>query len=339
MLDVLVCGAGPAGATVSALLSKGGMNVAVVDPMTRKTERLELVAPSTVRLFDAVGGNLLEDSSLASFCPGIQRNWGGEISVDEFICHRGGKGYVVDRRRLDVALRGISRKAGARLICGRVVAVEREGTTFRVRLRQAAKDMTVLAKTVVDASGRTAALTRRLGARRVLHEAMLARLTEASAYGAPGYLIVESHPGTHWGYRVVGPNQREEVWEVFSKRDRVASKNPVVDASSVFTFPSAGRGWAAIGDAAASFDPLCSQGIANALSTALAIAGAVVSDAGLGEPAAHAYSEAVLRTFEYAERGRRLSYSTLPDRTLRYSKTFARSAAHSWDPTPGIPAF
>ncbi|KWV60475.1 hypothetical protein AS156_29290 [Bradyrhizobium macuxiense] len=329
MLDVLVCGAGPAGATVSALLSNGGMNVAVVDPMVGTTERLELVAPSTTRLFDAVGlGSLLRDPDLVRFCSGIRRDWGAKVSVEEFLSHRGGAGYAIDRRRLDRVLREVSRKAGARFICGRIVAVEREHSMFRARVRRDGLNITVFARTVVDASGRAAALARRLGARRVLHEALLACRKEAVPTDTRGRLLVESH-SAGWSYRLEGPEGRCEAWEVGSKADLRGSRGQVVDASSVLCFPSAGPGWAAIGDAAASFDPLCSQGIANALSTALAIAGAVVSNAGLGEPAARAYSEAVRRTFENAEHGRRLTYSTLPDRGHRYSTELTPSAPPS----------
>lgn len=315
MFDALVCGAGPAGATVSALLSNGGLNVAVVDPMTRTTERLELVAPSAARLFDAVGlGGLLRDPCLARFCPGIRRDWGGEISVDEFVGHLGGKGYIVDRCRLDGALREVSRNAGARLMRGRVVAIQRECSIFRAWIRQDTTDTVVSAPIVVDASGRVAALARRLGAQRVVLESLLARQTEAIGSETRSHLLVETSSAGSWKYRVAGPNGRCESWEMFSKADRRKSKGPVVDASSVLSFPSAGPGWAAIGDAAASFDPLCSQGIANALSTALTIAGAVVSNTDFEEPAALAYSEAVRRTFENAEHGRRLSYSRLEDR-------------------------
>lgn len=320
MFDALVCGAGPAGTTVSALLSNAGMNVVIVDPMTRTTERLELVAPSTARLFDAVGlEGLLRDPDLARFCPGIRRNWGGETSVDEFVGHRGGKGYIVDRRRLDGALREVSRKAGARLMRGRVVAIQRESSIFRTRIREGPNDTVVFAPIVVDASGRVAALARRLGAQRVLHEALLAQRTEATTCETGGSLIVQASSAGSWKYRVAGPNGRCESWQIFPKADRRGSKGPIVDASSTLGLPAAGPGWAAIGDAAASFDPLCSQGIANALSTALTIAGALVSNPGFGESSARAYSEAVRRTFENAEHGRRLCYSTLPNRGHRYS--------------------
>ncbi|MGY4512096.1 NAD(P)/FAD-dependent oxidoreductase [Bradyrhizobium sp. USDA 3650] len=313
MFDVLVCGAGPAGATVSALLSNGGMKVAVVDPLVRTTERLELIAPSTARLFDAVGlGVLLRDPDLVSFCSGIQRDWGGKVSVEEFISHRGGAGYVVDRRRLDAVVRGLSQKAGARLIRGRVIAIEREESMFRVHVRRDGQNITVTARTMLDASGRAAALARRMGAQRTVHEVLLAHGTQSLANDTRGRLLVEGN-SAGWSYRLTGPDGRCEGWHVGTKDGGRGSRCQVVDASSVLCFPPAGPGWAAIGDAAASFDPLCSQGIANALSTALTVAGAVVSNNGMGEPAARAYSEAVRRTFENAERGRRASYAALSD--------------------------
>jgi flavin-dependent dehydrogenase len=319
MYDVLVCGAGPAGATVAALLANAGMKVTVVDPLARPIDRLELVAPSTTRLFDAIGlGHLLHDDRLSRYCSGIRRDWGGDVSVDEFLAQRAGNGYVVDRSRLDGALREFSQDAGAHLRGGKVVAIECDRSTFLARLRQDGFEETLHASFVVDASGRVAALARRLGTLRVLHEALLARRTDEPPVDTKGRLLVEGRSGS-WTYRLEGPGGRYEAWEVSSKQGSAGSKGTVVDASSILSFPSAGSGWVAIGDAAASFDPICSQGIANAISTALTIAGAIASNAGFGKPAAQAYSEAVRHTFANAERGRRLSYAQLTARHFRAS--------------------
>ncbi len=85
----------------------------------------------------------------------------------------------------------------------------------------------------------------------------------------------------------------------------------VRDASSALLSQAAGDGWIAIGDAAASFDPVTSQGLMNALSTALVAAGAILSPGGLDGAARSVYSNAVAATFRYSEAGRSRVYDAL----------------------------
>jgi flavin-dependent dehydrogenase len=66
-----------------------------------------------------------------------------------------------------------------------------------------------------------------------------------------------------------------------------------------------------VGDAATSFDPIASQGLANALSTALVAAGAILSRRGLDEEACAIYSGAVLATFRHSEANRLAVYQAL----------------------------
>jgi flavin-dependent dehydrogenase len=67
---------------------------------------------------------------------------------------------------------------------------------------------------------------------------------------------------------------------------------------------AAGEGWIAVGDAASAFDPIASQGLFNALSSALVATGALLSADGLSPAAARLYSDAVAATFSWSEAGR-----------------------------------
>jgi flavin-dependent dehydrogenase len=67
---------------------------------------------------------------------------------------------------------------------------------------------------------------------------------------------------------------------------------------------AAAANWIAVGDAAMSFDPIASQGLFNALSSALAAAGLLLSPGGLTDVTADAWSGAVLATFLQSEKGR-----------------------------------
>jgi flavin-dependent dehydrogenase len=72
--------------------------------------------------------------------------------------------------------------------------------------------------------------------------------------------------------------------------------------------PAGGEGWIAVGDAVASFDPITSQGLFNALSTSLVAAGAILSSGESESEKFGTYSAAVASTFAYSEVGRKEVY-------------------------------
>ena len=107
-----------------------------------------------------------------------------------------------------------------------------------------------------------------------------------------------------------GPGDRLERWAVH-RPDKCAGRVRAERASSALLSHAAGDGWIAVGDAAASFDPVTSQGLVNALSTALVAAGAILSPGGLHEDARRIYSDAVAATFHHSEAGRARVYDML----------------------------
>ena len=64
----------------------------------------------------------------------------------------------------------------------------------------------------------------------------------------------------------------------------------------------------AVGDAAAAFDPIASQGLANALGSSLVAAGAVLSGAFAAESGQRGYSDLILAAFLRSEAERREVY-------------------------------
>lgn len=85
-----------------------------------------------------------------------------------------------------------------------------------------------------------------------------------------------------------------------------------VDASACLLSEAAGEGWIAVGDAAMAFDPIASQGLFNALSSALVATGALLSADRLSPTSARLYSDAVATTFLHCEAGRISVYGTMP---------------------------
>src|SRR5262245_5379748 len=319
--DIVIAGAGPAGATMARLLALRGRRVLLVDPGTRQTDRLEIVAPAACRVVGAAGiAHLLHDVSMARPCPGIRRRWGtAEIEIDDFLRRPGGRGFVIDRAPFDGALRVLAMDAGATCVTGRVVAAQRNSAEMIVEIESGAQCVSIAAGLIVDATGRPSAVARRLGAQRLVGERRIAgrRLIGAAPVSDwdPGWLDVESDPDGGqggWWYEVSGPDGRRERWDVCRPRQSTPDRaRACADASSARLSRAAGEGWIAIGDAAVSFDPITSQGLANALSTALVAAGAILSPTSFDEDARRIYSDAVAATFQHSEAGRTRVYAAL----------------------------
>lgn len=314
--DILVAGAGPAGATIARLLACKGRRVVLVDPRTRPTDRLEVVAPAASAVVEAVGiAHLLRDPSLARPCPGIRRRWGtAATEIDDFLRRPGGPGYVIDRVRFDDALRAMAMEAGVDGVAGRVVAARRDGGDTVVDVESGARRISVAVGLVIDATGRPSAVARRMGARRLLSERLVAERQSADAIHAAdrhaAWLEVDGAQDA-WRYQVSGPGERLERWAVHRPDKRAGRVRADADASSALLSHAAGDGWIAIGDAAASFDPVTSQGLVNALSTALVATGVILSPGGLQEDARRIYSDAVAATFHHSEAGRARVYDML----------------------------
>jgi flavin-dependent dehydrogenase len=115
-----------------------------------------------------------------------------------------------------------------------------------------------------------------------------------------------------WSYQLIGPNGRQEAWTVHRGRTRpLAQTGGCVDASSARLSRAACDRWIAIGDAAAAFDPITSQGLVHALATSVVAAGAILSPRGLYQEASRIYSDAVASTFDNSEVGRRAVYHAM----------------------------
>jgi len=315
--QVIVAGGGPAGATIARLLALRGWCVTVVDPGMHRTDRLEVLSPSSMPVLEDLGlAEILDDAAISRSCLGIKRCWGGTKMVfDEFLRHPGGVGFVVDRSCLDTRLRELARTAGVTFVQGKVVGIVKKEKIFDVEIRTQGGKMLISADIAVDASGRSSAVARRLGARLLTTEHLIAErvFVERTADRPPeaSWLDIENHDA-NWSYTVSGPSGRKERWVIYRGEDRFRSFGPQrTNASAAHLSQAAGDCWLAVGDAASSFDPITSQGLVNALSTALVATGAILSSGGVTQAAASTYSNAVMATFNHSERGRTAVYGAL----------------------------
>jgi flavin-dependent dehydrogenase len=280
----------------------------------------------------------LRDSFLAEGhlpAAGTASAWGSEqVLQRDYLFTGRGQGWHVDRTRLDAWLQARAQAAGASLLRGELREVARTDSGFELDLG----GESVSASALIDATGRSARLARRLGASVAVDDALVARArwytvrdTEQTAEGA---LIESISEG--WWYSATLPGGRavqmlmsdvstfraeaadlDGFWQrcidmAPATRARTqgwqATGEVVVrPAHSQRTTTVSGHRWVAAGDAAAAFDPLASLGIGFALRSGMEAARvAAASLEGEDAPGA-AYAESIERIYrDYLERLRRL---------------------------------
>jgi len=305
--EVLVVGAGPAGAALAINLAPS-KRVTLIEGQTRLRPHIgESLPPATGRLLAAMG---LLESFLAQGhapCYGNRMVWGArEPAETDFLRDPDGHGWHLNRTKFDAWMRAAAVARGAELITpARVVEVWREGVGWRALLTTARGGLEVSARLIVDASGRAAVVARRMGARRRLRDHLVCRWLSGSARShgpGAGFTYLEAVEDGWW-YSAPSPDDRrvlafhtdsdlqvakarrgeemlraraQAVSELASVLNNCAfSPGPecgLTAAHSARLDPCVGPGWMAAGDAALSFDPLSSQGLFNALYTGLAAA-------------------------------------------------------------------
>ncbi|RVP48878.1 NAD(P)/FAD-dependent oxidoreductase [Sinorhizobium medicae] len=311
--NVAVAGAGPAGATIARLLALKGWRVSLIDSFSRRLERLEVLAPSSMPLIEALSlGDVLEDPAVARPCLGIRRRWlSTEVEFDDFLRRPPGRGFVVDRRAFDDRLRLLALAAGVERVVGRISAIRREQDIFILDFAGAGVT-SLSASLVVDATGRAAALACRLGIERIVKERLVAERRTIDRSDLPQgnavWLDVQADRDS-WNYETYGPDGRRENWTISRHGRRCGASADVANASSTCLAQAAGPGWIAIGDAAAAFDPVASQGLFNALSAAMVAAGIIAERGAVSLDVATDYTAAIISTFLHSERGRTQVYA------------------------------
>ena len=154
--EVVVVGAGPAGAVAATLLARRGVRVALIHAERGHGPIIGEVLPPAARpTFLELGlGSALEDRAhLRS--PGNVSAWGSDVpQMTDFVFSPYGDGLHLDRACFDAHLRTVAAASGARVLSGtwdvrRVSASGRDPGPIRV---------------IVDCTGRSAAVARAAGA-------------------------------------------------------------------------------------------------------------------------------------------------------------------------------
>jgi flavin-dependent dehydrogenase len=304
--DVLILGAGPAGA-VAALNLAPTRKVVLVDRCAQASLRIgEALPPAARRLLTDMG---LFDAFAAeghSPCYGNRAVWGGEAAAEtDFLRDPDGHGWHLDRTRFDNWLRRTAVARGAIMMApARLVSIHSGEAGWRARLETAQGEEDLTVSFAIEAGGRAAPLARRLGARRRRDDRLICGWVHGRARptgrGA-GLTTVEAVENGWWytaplpeGRRVLAFLTDADLQAVRDAHDRarlaecaattreigaildecrfLAIGGGFAAAHSSVLEPCAGERWLAAGDACMSFDPLSAQGLLHALFSGLAAA-------------------------------------------------------------------
>jgi flavin-dependent dehydrogenase len=318
-VDVLVIGLGPAGIATAMVLNKYSLNVKAVDKIRTTAFKIgESLSPDAEKVLKELGfatGFLLEEH-LPSF--GNRSAWGQEgLSYTDFIRHPNAKGWHLNRIGFDQHLRDRAQSVGVACVTSSYVALlNKEGEHWWYQLRNGEQGS---ARFVVDASGRSNWLSRRLNADKVWEDqqmALVAWMKTTAEVQDSSSLIEATTDG--WWYSAVLPGRHlvlafftdykkgqspQQCWELYFASSRytksrvdkggfqLATTPAWADASSGYLPKMYGAGWAAVGDAALCYDPIAAHGITMALVSGRDAGHAIAASLKGNTTALHQYQE------------------------------------------------
>jgi flavin-dependent dehydrogenase len=271
-----------------------------VDPRSPKVG--EALPGAAVRLLRLIGLPVPGECGPHTPIGGNLLCWNSDqLVVSDFIRSPDGPGWRLDRARFDADLRAAAIRAGASYRSEGVMGLERIDKSWNARFKN---DGIEKARWIIDATGRRAAIARRLGARRFRDAQLLALY--AMGTSATGFqlnlTVIEAAPRGWWyaarlpsGVALAGFHTRQRdamhlLADPSKWRDALAEtrhlgamladtllKHPPqsLEACGARLDRCTGDGWIACGDAALSFDPISGQGIFSALYGGLTAARAV----------------------------------------------------------------
>ncbi len=292
--DVLIAGAGPAGAATAISLADFApeLRVCIADLPAADGLRVgETVPPQIKPILEhlKVWPCFEADRHRASYR--TLSAWGGaELVSNEFLFQAHQVGWRLDRARFDAMMRTAA--AGrATSIAARVDAVAREGSEWRVHLSDGTRHTT---RFVVDASGRGGVVARTQGVRADTRDRLVGSVllfTEAPDDGMG--LLIETFAGGWWYTAALPDNRRiaacmsdadlvrplgigtlqgwvERLNETRHVRHALGAARPLGTpqlraAGSRHIVRDTALPLLCVGDAASCFDPVSGQGIFKAL--------------------------------------------------------------------------
>ncbi len=306
--DILIIGGGIAGCIAATSLSKH-YKVTLVDKLTTPIKRIgESLAPASQRILNQLGlldnetdKHLIQNNV---YIPnlGMQSYWGSEyVNIVDHLKNPDGFVRNLDRKAFETYLRNKTSELNITCLWGmKLYTSNYENNEWNVIVKSDTikdrKTTEINAKFVIDASGRQSHFAKNFS-NRIQEDTLVACWvslpnTETNTMST----IVSDRLG--WWYTAVIPNQRRIIsfhtdpdlvdrktfkslasFLALIKRNKILSKyinnekeiwfHGTVSANSTRLENVVGKQWVALGDAATSFDPLSSQGMFNAMASAI----------------------------------------------------------------------
>jgi flavin-dependent dehydrogenase len=310
--DVVVVGAGPAGAATALMLAPFHRTVLLdrVEPNTAASQapRIGESLPAAARrLFRDMG--LWESFQHQGHSPryATRSFWGGpEPASADSIRDPDGPGWHLDRANFDTWLRQHAIARGAPIVAPAHVthlAYIRNG--WQLTANRDGQKLVITTRFVVDAGGRVAPLVRLLGGRPQPRDRLVCSWIHGFARGDAGTTVTIADKMGWWytaplpigrrvlafhtdadlpiAKRLVGSpallkhaQDQPDLAALLAELDfRPDSPGGYCAAHSSWIDAASGPGWLAVGDAALACDPLSSQGLLNALYSGLMAADAL----------------------------------------------------------------
>lgn len=300
--DVLVLGAGPAGlATALSLRNLSDCSILIADAGEQKRERAGESAPPD--LLAPLRRLQLEANFLAAghmHSPGSAVRWGREqVGYNDHLLNPMGPSWRLNRPVFDAMLveaaleRGISVQWNTRYLRAKA----NESGFLLTLAERAGLEQEIQARWVVDATGPLARFANDLGVKKRTDDQLfgLAGFSTVQSGQMQKQVLVESTPEGWWyaaylpDHRIIhmfvtdAPQLRQlksagmAGWAALLSRTQLlgpALANVQLASPEFHTFPiysslleqTYGEHWLAVGDAAATYDPIASQGLYKALS-------------------------------------------------------------------------
>jgi flavin-dependent dehydrogenase len=288
--DVLIAGAGPAGCAVAMRTARAGLATILLHPRRPRAGWAGESLPAGMgELVRGVFGTTILSEAHHRAAFGTRSVWAGPALVEtSFLTNPLGEGWLLDRARLDEDLRHAVRGEGAEIVAaaiGDAVASPQGRGSWQVDLDDGTA---VGAAFLVDASGRAGAVLRRLGVRRRAADRQIALLATAPDDGDAYSGTTVEAVAAGWWYTTPLPGHRRvlaymtdaDLWRGRDWQALLAETQhirrcagPGTSSARPQAYPAqtaraeriAGETWLAVGDAAMSFDPLSSQGLASGI--------------------------------------------------------------------------
>jgi geranylgeranyl reductase family protein len=309
--DVVVCGGGPGGSTAATFLARQGFSVALFERERFPRFHIgESLLPYNVPLFQRLGvfEKLRAAGTQVKFGARFYHQGTDHVRLVRFADAFDGapaSAFQVKRAEFDTLLLENARESGVRVSEGtRVEEVLFDGeraTGVRVKGSEDERAREVTAKVVVDATGRDALMSRRLGGRRKDPEldrsaafAHFSGFRRADGPTGGDIVVVTTADGWWWlipfsdgtvSVGVVMPSSRfakrtgtveelfegrvaatQEVSELLEGNRRIGEIRAIPDYS-YRTPRTSGDGFCLVGDAACFLDPVFSSGVLLAMSS------------------------------------------------------------------------